>query len=230
MTVAKPFGEHFQAGPDAFRALAERALEREPNGAVFDPLHPPARGDHDLNPGIDPTQDFDKLRPAAVLVPVVVHLGEFTVLMTQRTDHLPSHAGQIAFPGGKMEPKDLNAKDTALRESEEEIGLARGAVDVIGYLDTYQTGTGFRIVPVVGLVQPGFATQIDPMEVAEIFEVPLAFLMDAGNHQRHSIVWKGRRRHYYAMPYENRYIWGATAGIIRNLHERLMGSWSVSSS
>jgi len=229
MTEGKKNGEAFDLRPNELRALARQALDQEPKTTVFDPTRPPARGDHDLNPDVDMTGDFEKLRPAAVLIPIFAHPRSLSVLLTQRADHLPAHAGQVSFPGGKMEPKDDTPCETALREAHEEIGLSKSAVEVIGYLDTYQTGTGFRIVPVVGLVCAEASTQADPTEVADIFEVPLSFLMNESNHQRHSIVWKGQRRQYYAMPYGTRYIWGATAGIIRNLHERLIASWPVSS-
>lgn len=159
--------------------------------------------------------------PAAVLVPVVVRGNALTVLFTERTAHLSSHPGQISFPGGKIDPTDADAVSTALREAHEEIGLAAEFVEPIGYLDAYRTGTGYRIQPVVALVTPGFEIHPNPSEVADVFEVPLPFLMDAANHQRHARVWKGRERHFYAMPYKQRFIWGATAGMIRNMHKRL---------
>jgi 8-oxo-dGTP pyrophosphatase MutT (NUDIX family) len=143
-------------------------------------------------------------------------------LLTERAAHLPSHAGQIAFPGGKLEDQDPDPLAAALRESEEEIGLDRNLVEPLGYLDNYRTRTGFHIVPVVGLVKSTFDLKLDPSEVADVFEVPLSFLMSADNHQRHQRVWQGRPRIYYAMPYENRYIWGATAGMIKNLHDRII--------
>ena len=145
------------------------------------------------------------------------------MLLTLRTDSLPSHAGQIAFPGGKMEPGETDPLTTALREAHEEIGLAAGFVEPLGYLDAYRTGTGFRIYPVVALVRDGFALTLDTSEVAEAFEVPLDFLMDEGNHRTHVRAWRGGERRFYAMPFEQRYIWGATAGIIRNMHQRLFG-------
>jgi 8-oxo-dGTP pyrophosphatase MutT (NUDIX family) len=142
------------------------------------------------------------------------------VLLTLRTDTLPTHAGQIAFPGGKLEAGE-KAVDAALRESEEEISLERAHVDVVGFLDSYRTGTGFMVVPVVAIIRPGFVLRNDTTEVAETFEVPLRFLMDEANHQKHAREWRGRQRFYYAMPYGGRYIWGATAAIIKNMHERL---------
>ena len=207
----------------AFRQLAATRLHAEPSEAVFDPRtgRTWGRGDWDLNPEL--MADFAVMpppRPAAVLVPVVAH-EELTVLLTLRTDTLPTHAGQIAFPGGKLEAGE-NAVDAALRESEEEISLERAHVDVIGFLDSYRTGTGFMVVPVVAIIRPGFVLRNDTTEVAETFEVPLRFLMDEANHQKHAREWRGRQRFYYAMPYGGRYIWGATAAIIKNMHERLL--------
>jgi 8-oxo-dGTP pyrophosphatase MutT (NUDIX family) len=208
------------------RRQAARVLFPEPPSTIFEPGCVPEHGDHALNRQhmalVDPSM---RIRPAAVLVPIVARPEGLTVLLTQRTDHLPSHAGQVAFPGGKIEPGDASPVETALREAEEEIGLERRYVEVLGYLDLYQTGSGYRIVPVVSLVRPGFALRLDRSEVADQFEVPLAFLLDAANHQLRSGDWKGRLTYYYAMPYGERYIWGATAGILRNLYERLLGRW-----
>ncbi|MBM3517445.1 MAG: CoA pyrophosphatase [Alphaproteobacteria bacterium] len=166
------------------------------------------------------------LTAAAVLVPLVDHEAGMTVLLTQRTAHLSDHAGQISFPGGRREPGDRSPCDTALREAEEEVGLTRGHVEVIGQLDVHETGTGFRITPVVGLVRPGFALAIDPFEVAEAFEVPLAFVLDPRNHQRENGVFRGVRREFYVLPYEGRYIWGATARMLVNLYDRLQRAGS----
>lgn len=161
------------------------------------------------------------LTPAAVLFPIVLREAAPTVLLTQRTAHLKDHAGQIAFPGGRVEASDRSPVDTALRETEEEIGLARSHVEVLGYLPEYRTGTGFRVTPVVALVRPPFALSLDAFEVAEAFEVPLAFLLDPANHQRHSLHYRGAQRQYFAMPWGEYFIWGATAGMIRSLCERL---------
>lgn len=161
------------------------------------------------------------LTPAAVLFPIVRRTGGDTVLLTQRTAHLKDHPGQISFPGGRVEPEDTSAIHTALRETREEIGLAEEHVEILGFLPEYRTGTGFRVTPVVGLVTPPFALVPDPFEVAEVFEVPLAFLLDSANHQRHSLHYKGALRQYYAMPYQDYFIWGATAGMIHSLWERL---------
>jgi len=160
------------------------------------------------------------VRPAAVLIPVVDH-PQPTVLLTQRAAHLNDHAGQISFPGGKIDATDASPLDTALREAEEEVGLSREFVDPIGYLDLYGTSFGFRILPTVARVKPGFRLQINHAEVDDAFEVPLAFLMDPVNHQVHSKEFRGIERSYYAMPFAERYIWGATAGILRVLYERI---------
>jgi 8-oxo-dGTP pyrophosphatase MutT (NUDIX family) len=143
------------------------------------------------------------------------------VLLTQRTAHLRDHAGQVSFPGGRVEDEDPSPVHTALRETEEEIGLAREHVEVLGFLPEYRTGTGFRVTPVVALVRPPFTLALDPFEVAEAFEVPLAFLLDPANHKRHSLHYRGALRHFFAMPYGDYFIWGATAGMIRALCERL---------
>lgn len=164
------------------------------------------------------------LTPAAVLFPIVLREAGHTVLLTERTAHLRDHAGQVSFPGGRVEASDATPLDTALRETEEEIGLDRRHVEVLGYLPDYRTGTGFRVVPVVAAVTPPFALRPDPFEVAGIFEVPLAFLLDPANHQQHSVHLRGALRHYFAMPYDGHFIWGATAGMIRSLSERLVVS------
>ncbi len=163
----------------------------------------------------------EELRPAAVLVPLVRRDAGLTVLLTQRTDHLYDHAGQISFPGGRAEAHDDSAAATALRETFEEIGLPHALVEVLGELPEYTTVTGYRVTPVVGLVSSPPALRLDAFEVAEAFEVPLAFFLDPGNHQRNTLQYQGRTRHYYAMPYEQRYIWGATAGMLMNLYALL---------
>ena len=180
------------------------------------------RGDHDLDRASLPVPEAET-SPAAVLVPIV-RRSEATVLLTQRTSTMRQHSGQIAFPGGKVDRADGSPLMAALREGEEEIGLDRRLVTPLGYLDPYITGTGFRITPVVGLVEPTFKLAINPIEVDDAFEVPLGFLMEPGNYQRHAREFQGRTRRYYAIPFGERYIWGATAGIIRNLYERLYGS------
>ena len=208
-----------------FRALAAGRLEPHPTEAVFDPRSGKTwgRGDWDLNPEM--VADFavmEPARPAAVLVPIVAR-AELTLLLTQRPTTMPTHPGQIAFPGGKMEKSDADHAAAALREAEEEIGLERRFIEPLGFLDMYRTGTGFNVAPLVAIVQPGFTLRLDAREVDEAFEVPLHFLLDVANHQKLSRPWRGRDRHYYAMPFGERYIWGATAGMIKNLHQRLFG-------
>ena len=181
------------------------------------------RGDHDLN-------DRDMypalpLVPAAVLVPVVTHPEGLSVLFTLRTPHLSAHAGQVSFPGGRVEPGDADEAAAALRETEEEIGLRPDQIRLIGRLDTYVTRTGFRIHPLVGFVAPPLALVPDPQEVADVFEVPLDFLIDPANRRRESRLYQGRERFFWAIPYDGRYIWGATAGMVVNLSELL---WSGS--
>ena len=154
---------------------------------------------------------------AAVLVPIVAHTSGLTVLFTQRTAHLKAHSGQVSFPGGRAEPDDRSPEDTALRESQEEVGIARGRVEVLARLPEYFTRTGFRVTPVVGLIEPPLALAPDPGEVEAVFEVPLAFLLDPRNHQRHTREFQGRSVGYYAMTFERRTIWGATAGMLVNL-------------
>jgi 8-oxo-dGTP pyrophosphatase MutT (NUDIX family) len=160
------------------------------------------------------------IRPAAVLIPVVAR-DEPTVLLTQRSAHLNEHAGQIAFPGGKIDATDASPVDAALREAWEEVGLAREYVEPIGYLDLYGTGFGFRILPTVARVKPGFNLRINAGEVDDAFEVPLSFLMDPLNHKMGQKEFRGMQRSFYEMPYAERYIWGATAGILRALYERI---------
>jgi 8-oxo-dGTP pyrophosphatase MutT (NUDIX family) len=214
---ADPFTE---AG---FRAHARRGLLPAPSPAIFDPRSGRALGpsDWDLNPEFkDDLAVMAPPRPAAVLVPIVLR-EPLAVLLTQRSHDMPSHPGQISFPGGKMEEQDSDPVACALREAREEIGLGPEFVEPLGFLDSYRTGTGFQISPVVGFVRPGFRMVLDAREVLEVFEVPLAFLMEEANHQKHAREWRGRQRSYYAMPYEGRYIWGATAGMLKNLHQRL---------
>jgi len=164
-----------------------------------------------------------EIRPAAVLVPVVKREKELTVLFTRRTAHLHDHAGQISFPGGRAEARDSGPAETAMRETREEIGLAPERVEVLGELPQYVTVTGYRVTPVVGLVTPPLDLKPDDFEVAEVFEAPLSFLLDTANHQRNSVAWEGRERRYYAIPYGKYYIWGATAGMLMNLHAFLLG-------
>ena len=207
----------------AFATLAMAKLRARPQDpAEASAGHSPS--DFDLNPGheadIAPPLSY---RQAAVLVPIVAH-SEPHVLLTQRTSTLSKHAGQIAFPGGTVDASDSGPLMTAFRETGEEIGLMPASITPIGYLDCYRTGTGFVITPVVGLVEPGFALSLNAREVEASFEVPLRFLLDPVNHLIDTRIIQGRERQFYAMAHDGRYIWGATAGIIRNLYERLFGS------
>jgi 8-oxo-dGTP pyrophosphatase MutT (NUDIX family) len=164
-----------------------------------------------------------RVTEAAVLVPLVNRAGEVHLLLTQRTAHLDDHAGQISFPGGRVEAGDASREETALRETEEEIGLPRAAVAVLGRLSNYEIPSGFRITPVVGWIEPPLTLKPDPFEVAEIFEAPLEHFLDAGRYQRREFRFRGRHRHYLAIPFEGRYIWGATAGMLYNLCRLLRG-------
>ena len=204
--LGKPGRRGFGGAADAAEAAALRQA---------------TRGDHDLNPGMTPPSTA--LRPAAVLVPLVDRAEGMSVLLTQRTAHLSAHAGQIAFPGGRLEPEDPDEVAAALRETEEEIGLPREHVTLVGRLDTYITGTGFEITPVVGIVSTPFTLTVDPFEVADVFEVPLAFVLDPSNHRRTERVFEERRRVFFVLQYQDRNIWGATAGMLVNLAEVLAG-------
>ncbi len=209
---------------EMFRTLASARLHPAPQMAAHAVGHVPPPSDFDLNPSaFADWTGHAPARPAAVLVPVVAR-DDLAILLTERTPHLVAHAGQIAFPGGKPDPSDSGPVETALREAEEEIGLARTFVEPLGFLDVYRTGTGFAVTPVVALVHPGFAVVPNANEVAAVFEVPLAFLMDPANHRIDAHTLGGRDRRFYAMPFGERYIWGATAGILRNMHDKLFGS------
>ena len=196
---------------DEFRPLAAQRLHREPpEMARFsdDDLNPEARI---IPAGVVP-------KPAAVLVPLIAGDAGLSMLLTQRTAHLSSHAGQVAFPGGRIDAGDEGPIAAAFRETEEETGIAREFIEPMGFLDTYLTGSSYRVIPVVGLVRRGFVLSPHAGEVEDVFEVPLAFLMNPDHHLHHSRVYQGKERFYYAMPYGERYIWGATAGMIRNLY------------
>jgi 8-oxo-dGTP pyrophosphatase MutT (NUDIX family) len=181
----------------------------------------PTKSDYDLDPQNRPTKPLDLL-PAAVLMPIVARNGP-TVLFTERSPNLTRHAGQVSFPGGRVQADDASLVETALRETREETGIASEFVTVAGFLDAYETGTGYAVLPVVGLLSEGFALAPDTNEVSEVFEVPLEFLLDARNRQMHQMQWKGRLRSYYAFRYNGHYIWGATAAMLVNFSERLAG-------
>ncbi len=186
----------------------------QPRAAAASP-----RGDHSLDRLAPPEPP---LKAAAVLVPIVEHADALTVLLTKRTDHLADHAGQVSFPGGRIEPEDASPEDAALREAREEVGLPSDRVELIGRLDIYRTRTGFEVTPVVGLVRPPLDDlKPDPYEVAEVFEVPLSFILDPINHELHSRDVRGAKRTFYVLPYQGRYIWGATAGMLVNLAQVL---------
>jgi 8-oxo-dGTP pyrophosphatase MutT (NUDIX family) len=200
------------------RARTRLALDAPP--ALDDPSVIPDKGDHELNLEMKALWAVRPIRPAAVLVPVVDR-AELTVLLTQRAIHLPQHPGQISFPGGKIEPSDETPLAAALREAEEEVGLEASVIDPIGYLDLYMTTQGFRIVPLLARIAPDYRLTLNPSEVDEAFEVPLQFLMEPGNHLKHSRDWEGIKRYYFEIPFEHRKIWGVTAGILRNLYEKI---------
>jgi 8-oxo-dGTP pyrophosphatase MutT (NUDIX family) len=209
------------SGAQDFFARARSRLTLDVPAGLSDPSVISRHGDHDLNP--DVVAAIAAVRPirlAAVLVPIIER-AEPTILLTQRTAHLKDHAGQISFPGGKIEPGDESPAAAALRETEEEIALDRRFVEPIGYLDIHMTTRGYRIVPTLARVTGDFRLRLNRDEVDDAFEVPLAFLMAPENHKLDSRDWNGMTRTFYAMPFGERYIWGATAGILRNLYERI---------
>jgi 8-oxo-dGTP pyrophosphatase MutT (NUDIX family) len=206
-------------GQDFYERAAARLSFVVPPG-LTDPAVTPTRGDHDIDPVMAAIAQVRPIRPAAVLI-AVIDRAEPTVLLTQRTTGLTSHAGQIAFPGGKLDPADASPLAAALREAEEEVGLDPRFVHPIGYLDVYMTTLGFRIVPTLARVDPDFKLILSPAEVHDAFEVPLRFLMQPDNYQRRRREWRGMMRTTYAIPFGDRDIWGVTAGILRNLYERI---------
>jgi 8-oxo-dGTP pyrophosphatase MutT (NUDIX family) len=221
MSLSLPPDSH-RFTPSAFRDRARAVLPPPRPAGGFDMTA--GASDFDLNPDLAArnvsADAMRAARPAAVLIPAIAR-PVITLLFTLRTEHLAAHAGQIAFPGGKSEPQDADALATALRESHEEIGLDPALVEPVGSLDCYLTGTGFCITPVIGLVPPDVPLTLDRNEVAETFEVPLPFLMDLDNYQRHTRTIGGIERHFYAIPFGGRFIWGATAGILRHMCQRL---------
>ena len=205
-----------------FRFDEREVRERASKFLLSDPPKVYGRSDDDLNPELEKPAQVNAA--AAVLVPLVAREPEVTVMLTLRTLHLKAHGGQVAFPGGKIDKGDGNEVAAALREAEEETGLPPAHVEPLGYLDGYLTRTGYRIVPVVGVVKPGFEVRPQAEEVEAVFEVPLRFLMSPENHKVHSREWQGTMRHFYAMPFGDRYIWGATAGMLKSLYDRLYGA------
>jgi 8-oxo-dGTP pyrophosphatase MutT (NUDIX family) len=206
--------------PASLRGLAR--LKLAPSLGVEDleratPLGPSdyALSGHRVEPAV-----VARAKPAAVLLPLVKRPQGLTVLLTLRASDLRAHSGQVAFPGGKIDPVET-PRQAALREAREEIGLEERYIEPLGWLDPYLTGTGFRIAPLVALVESSFALKVNTLEVDEVFETPFAFLMDPANHRLDEREWQGRRRQFYAMPHDGRYIWGATAGLLRNLYEKL---------
>jgi 8-oxo-dGTP pyrophosphatase MutT (NUDIX family) len=212
-------GGTLTSGADFVTRAREHLTLKAPAG-ISDPDAIPKRGDHDIDPVLKAIAEVRPIKPAAVLVPVVQR-EQPMVLLTQRTAHLTDHGGQVSFPGGKIDPADRTPLDAALREAQEEIGLERGFVTPIGYLDLYMTTRGYRIVPLVASVRPDFSLTLNRSEVDDVFEVPLAFLMELANHQLHTREWNGMRRSYFEIVFGERKIWGVTAGILRNLHERI---------
>jgi 8-oxo-dGTP pyrophosphatase MutT (NUDIX family) len=207
-------------GATEFFNRSRARLDFDVPPGLIDPNIIPKTGDEGNDRMLEIVAREQPVRPAAVLIPVVDH-PQPTVLLTQRSPHLNNHAGQISFPGGKIDATDASPLDAALREAEEEVGLTREFVEPIGYLDLYGTAFGFRILPTVARVKPGFKLKLNASEVDDAFEVPLAFLMNPENHQTHIKEFRGMERSYYAMPFAERYIWGATAGILRVLYERI---------
>jgi 8-oxo-dGTP pyrophosphatase MutT (NUDIX family) len=205
---------------DDLRRLARERLAQRLTVDVFAADAAPGASDYALNGPLPDSRTIARAHPAAAIAPIVARPAGLTVLLTQRAANLRMHSGQIAFPGGQIEVGET-ARGTALREAREEVGLEERYVEPLGWLDPYLTSTGFRIAPLAALIDPAFTLAINADEVADAFEAPFAFLMDPANHRLVEREWQGGKRKFYAMPYGERYIWGATAGILRNLYERL---------
>lgn len=204
------------------RLLAERLSDTPPAPDCL-----PEGGDYDLNPHVTPGPTHP-LRPAGVLVPLIERRSGPAVLLTRRASHLPNHAGQISFPGGGMQADDRDYVAAALRETHEEVGIPPERIEISGYLGLYRTVTDYCVLPVVGFVPPEIPLRPDPNEVTEAFEVPLDYLMDPDNHERHSRKWNGQVRYFYAIPYRDYYIWGATAAMLVDFHRRVFSAGACS--
>lgn len=207
--------------PQVFFNRARSRLTFDVPPGLTDPTIIPATGDGGTDRMLEIIAQEKPIRKAAVLVPVVMH-DEPTVLLTQRATHLNDHAGQVAFPGGKIDPEDASPMAAAIREAREEVGLDASFIEPIGYLDLYATTFGFRIVPTLARVRPGFQLTVNKGEVDDVFEVPLSFLMNPANHRTQTRQFRDITRSFYEMPYGERYVWGATAGMLRALYERLV--------
>lgn len=220
LTALPPSTHHPEL--EAFLARARHRLAVEaPAGLHLDGV--PDHGDHRFSPGLLAELPAAPSKPAAVLIALIDRPDGPTVLLTHRSSALRNHSGQIAFPGGRIDPEDGSALAAAIREAEEEVGLSANLISPIGYLDLYLTGSGYRIAPVVALADPGMVLHLNPAEVDSVFECPLTFLMDPANHIAESREWRGAMRQYYAIPWQDHYIWGVTAGIIHTLYERIYG-------
>jgi 8-oxo-dGTP pyrophosphatase MutT (NUDIX family) len=215
-----PHRASIDMGSKEFFERARARLNFEVPPALSDPSIVAKTGDHGTDWMLEIVAREKPIRQAAVLIGIVAR-EQPSVLLTTRAGHLSDHPGQISFPGGKIDPQDASPLDAALREAREEVGLVRDFIEPVGYLDVYSTSFGFRILPTLARIRPGFDLTINTEEVDDAFEVPLAFLMDPENHKKGTKEYRGKLRYFYEMPYEQRYIWGATAGMLRVLYERI---------